>query len=145
MFSYITGVNCTTWKKFFAIPRDLWACLWWLGVGELWLLWACGGKDVWKVEEAQLEKGSEKNFTKSVLLRLRHFFSMTNVWSSQFYKKGVLTPGLFSCCHVGHLSWGKRPSGKNAVVSQSERSSTPSSSSLVMQSSVQMTDFGKLS
>lgn len=106
-------------KKFFAIPRDLWACHGWLGVGELWLLWACGGTDVWKVEEAQLEKGSEKNFTKSILLRGRHFFWMTNVWSSQFYKKGVLTPGLLSFCHVGNLSWGKRPSGKNAVVSQS--------------------------
>lgn len=29
---------------------------------------------MWKVDEAQLETGTEKNFKKSILLRGRHFF-----------------------------------------------------------------------
>jgi len=52
---------------------------------------------------------------------------MTNVWSSQFYKKKrVLTPGLSAFCHVGNLSCEKkRPSGTNAVISQRPHYSLP--------------------
>lgn len=81
-------------RRFFVIPCDLWACHWWLAVGALWLLWLGGRKDVWEVEEAQLERGPGKNVKKNpVLLSGRHICWMTNVWSSQIHKTSA-PPGL---------------------------------------------------
>lgn len=62
-----------------------------------------------------------------------------------FTKKRVFTPGLFSFCHVGNLSCGKKDHLERML--RFHRASIilyPSSSSLVrMANSVQMTDFGK--
>lgn len=65
---------------------------------------------------------------------------MTNVWSSQFYKKEVLTPGLSSFCHVGNVGWGKDHLERMLGFHRAH-GSLPH----VMDHSAQMTDLGKLS